>query len=109
MPILKVNGVRNVSKIFKAIVRSIAVYMVNVLYWPATAHIEEGQPVRQKSFSVNADDYIALYLTASNASRFDAAGMRISLHQPCKCAGLRLIVQKFFEAFLRKHGDHFTA
>ena len=58
--VLNVLRLRYIAQVFKTIVRSIAIDMVNLTLWPASSHVQPCQSMALVQFAVNRRDDIAI-------------------------------------------------
>ena len=103
--VLNVLCMRNISQVFKTIVRSIAVYMVNLPIWKFSSHIQPSKPMAFISFSVNRS-YLIFFKgkTARYFSLFYAG-----LFQPSnKNTSVWVVIKNFSKSALCNHPTTLT-
>ena len=62
--VLNILCLRNISQVFKTIVRFVAVYVVNYTFWPVPSHIKPSQPMTLVQFAINRCDKITALVYA---------------------------------------------
>lgn len=100
MLVLAIFGSRCFSEIVKSVIRSVAVYVVNVTTWNVSIDIQKREAVRPVGLIINPDcDVPAAMKMAGRLPNFNPK--RINLF-PRKKSCLRTVVQQLAESFSRK-------
>jgi len=103
--VLNVLFLRNIAQVFKTIVRSIAVYMVNLPVWKFSRHIQPSKPMAFISFSVNRSYLI--FVKGKTTRYFSLFYPR--LFQPSnKNTSVWVVIKNFFKSALCNHPTTLT-
>lgn len=96
MSVLVVFGARCNSKVVKAVIRSISIYMVYFTIRETPHTIKESKPVRSVGFSINSDRNVpAAVKVPGSAANFGAEGCYLD---PPKHSSIRAIVQQLTQS-----------
>jgi hypothetical protein len=96
--ILLVCAVAYLSQVCEAIVRSVAIHVVNLLQRPFSGHVEPREAVGLIRGSVTADTPVSIAAIKTPGALSIAASW--TAFRPCECTSLRIVVEKFVQ-FLR--------
>ncbi len=100
--ILRVFRVGGWPQIANTVVLPIAINMVQLMRWPLSVRVQPRQSVRGVQSVVKANNPVAvLHLASRNIA--DTASS--ALQRPPKCSGARIVMNQFFQTFLR-YGAH---
>ena len=89
-----------ITQVVKSVVRSVAVYMVNLACGPCAGHVQPSKSMTFIHFAVNRRDQIPFVRKAAgHAALFNAGLFKPTNKQSRK----RVVVKHFFESSLRKH------
>jgi len=103
--VLNVLRLRDITQVFKTIVRSIAVYMVNLPVWKFSRHIQPSKPMAFISFSVNRS---YLIFVKGKTTRYFSL-FYPSLFQPSnKNTSVWVVIKNFFKSVLCNHPTTLT-
>lgn len=103
--VLNVLRLRYLTQVYKTIVRSIAVYMVNLPVWKFSCHIQPSESVAFIGFSVNRSYPIffigkaARYFSLFYASLFQSSNKNTSIW---------VVIKNFFKSVLCNHSTTLT-
>lgn len=107
MSVLGVLSVRSFSKVAQAVVRSIAVNVVNLFRRPRSMYVQPGQSMRQVQDVVQPNSSVACLQSCASQSAGTTFATR---HAPRKQARVRVVVDQLFQAVVRKfwnvHNKH---
>ena len=92
---------RDASEIINSIVKPIMVYMVDFILRPFSMHIEPRQTCSSIMAGIDPDKSVSI--DATYASSFFSGIFSSASKFPSKYAGIRVIVQNFFQSFLSEH------
>lgn len=85
------------SKIFPSVVVANMINVIDFILRPFTAHVEPSKPMGLVTNIINFNFDISIGIkTSSNRSRFNPT----TTNKPDKDAGIRIILNKFFQSFL---------
>jgi hypothetical protein len=93
--VLRVLRVCDFTQIYKPVIRSIAVYVVNLIDWPLTVRIEPRQSMRQIQNIIKPNAYVTVFhSTADYISKSTPA----PCFGPRKQPGIRIVMEKFVQS-----------
>ena len=95
--VLRVLSVGRFSKVFQTVIRSISVYMVNLLFRPFVVTVKPRQTMRVKQFIIQTDNNVTV---SHFASGFIAKAAFASGHRPSKKARIWVVIDQLFKPVL---------
>lgn len=98
--ILHISRMRNISKIFKPIIFSDTVDMVDIKNRPDAVHIKPNEFVSKiaQTLDANLNVTVGVFVAKSTTNRPST----VDAHIPCEHPSLRIVVKQFFQAFWGK-------
>ena len=103
--IFNIRLFRNIAQIFKPIVGTIAVNVVNLTNRPISGHVQPHKPVALVDFLVYGSDNVPIGSCASSNGTLARSRLFQSTD---KVSGFGAIVENFFESCLCKHSKTLT-
>ena len=101
LPILNVYHGGDISKIRPAVIRRIAINVVDVMLRPLASHVEPCKPVPVGIIGIGSDVNVAVF---GNASGLRASEISTHIHSPGEKSRIRVVMQKLAQTLRSKIG-----